>query len=573
MKRTYKGDLFLFIVTLCLFLSFICLAEEDTGLQIIFENCITSAEIDIDDLGSTVVFIVEATNNDSTLNPISFTWNSDRGTVETIGNISTYTIEDVQLEDIGGYYCKITDGGMTITGIGSTITLDTHLKWVTECPVDTYLETGDSLSITVEATSDYGAVSYEWYKWEHEGIVATGDTLNILINSSEDYGHYQVQVTDGINYNSSVVLVCPKTDLDINVSDIFVVEGENLVIKGTASILVKEDPEKQIAEEYYEDLKVMWAKYSYYEEENEYGIDDWFFCNCETEEEYGTDYSGVLDGHSNAIASYRLESGVLYADFTLSISDISEIWDGRYVISAFNRYEGSVSQLFSISVKDYVDTKLVGDSGIGISGFVHPDAQLFIEPIEDEETEDFFELAIEDDEYILISKEIYLVITGDAKEYKGELELSFPVGEEFEGKIMKVLHKIGDNLEVIYGTVMDGVLTFRVDNLSPFAITAEKQDKDDENSTENPNEKDNDNNSEEIIPTEEIDFSKENSQNNNDDYKEEDLSSGEKKSYDDTQIPETGDTQRIEMHITIFVVCFLILIILLFTKKNKTIIF
>ncbi len=553
------------LLILCSFISLyfgVCLAEE-TGLCIVYENSIIEVTVDVNDLGTTVVFVVEAQNSDNSLYPISFNWDSDRGIVENQDNKSTFTITDVQLEDKGSYYCYVSDGEIS-TGVGCYLNIDAHLEWVKECPVDTYLEIGESITISVEAESDLPDISYEWYKWENEGIICAGGTIEIEINSLEDYGHYQVQATDGLNYTSSVVLVSPKTDLSLKVDNMVVVVGENIVITGTASITVAEESDKQIEEEYADELMVMWAKYTYYEDDDEYGIDDWFLMNGETEELYCTDYSVVLDGHSDASVKYRLEEGVLYADFSISITDLSDIWDGRYVIRAVNRFEGSASQLFSISVKDYIDITLVGDSGIGLSGVVHPDAKLFIDPIEDEETEKFFELAIEDNEYILISKEIYLVITGDAKEYKGELELSFPVGEEFEGKIMKVLHKTGDNLEVIYGTVTDGIMTFKVNSLSPFAITAEKRvddptSSDGQNDSENLNEDDVlEENEDEVSLGDNEDDQNKVTDNNEKSYTETEVEKGDK------AVPKTGDDGSFLKYVFLFLVCSLVLLILIF---------
>lgn len=569
MKRFLYPVLFFVVISVFLAGFFICSAEEDTGLHIVFEECDTESVVDIDDLGSTAVFTVVAENNDSSLYPISFSWNSDRGTVETIGNTSTFTIENIQLEDIGNYYCYVDDGVIS-TGVGCVINIETHLQWKTECPIDVFLEIGESISVSVKATSGYGDVSYEWYKWDHEGIVATGDTIEIAINSSEDYGHYQAQATDGLNYTSSVVLVCPKTDLVLNVDDISVVNGEDLLIKGVASISVTEDPEKQIAEEYAEDLMLMWAQYTFYEEENDYGIDDWFLFNGETEELYCTDYSGVLDGHSDATVKYRLENGILYADYSIAISNISDVWNGRYAIRAANRFEGSASQLFSISVKDYIDIKLVGDSGIGLSGVLHPDAKLFIEPIEDETIEEFFELAIEEDEYILISKEIYLVITGDAEEFKGELELSFPVGKDFEGKTMKILHKMGDDLEILYGTVTDGILTFKVDSLSPFAITAEKQEdndqieNDDMDNSEDTDEGDISEDVDEDVPTDNAQDTQDDTTKDNKEHSSTE-SNEEKKN---SSVPQTGDTEYYINYILLFVACSAVLLTLIYINKR-----
>ena len=558
------------VIVLCSFItSFfgVCLAEE-TGLCILYKNSIIEVTVDVNDLGTTVVFVVEAQNSDSSLYPIAFNWDSDRGIVENHDNKSTFTITDVQLEDRGSYYCYVSDGEIS-TGVGCYLNIDAHLEWVKECPVDTYLDIGESITISVEAESDLSDISYEWYKWDNDEMICTGDTIEIEIKSSEDYGHYQVQATDGLNYTSSVVLVSPKTDLSLKVDKIVVVEGENIAITGTASISVSEDSDKQIAEEYAEELMLMWAKYTYYEEDDEYGIDDWFLMNGETEELYFTDYSGVFDGHSDASVKYRLEDGLLYADFFISITDINDIWGGRYAIRAANRFEGSASQLFSISVKDYIDITLVGDSGIGLSGVVHPDAKLFIEPIEDEETEQFFELAIEEDEYILISKDIYLVITGDAKEYKGELELSFPVEEEFEGKTMKILHKIGDNLEVVYGMVTDGILTFKVESLSPFAITAKKRtddnapNPDDHNDTENLNEDDVFEDNEVEVPIDSKEKTQDNVTENNEESSTE---TKDDKGY--KTIPKTGEDGSLLKCVYLFLGCSFILLILLFCKNN-----
>ncbi len=55
--------------------------------------------------------------------------------------------------------------------------------------------------------------------------------------------------------------------------------------------------------------------------------------------------------------------------------------------------------------------------------------------------------------------------------FSGSLSISIPVGDQYNGRTVTILHCISGRLETLTATVTDGKATFTVTGLSPFAVT------------------------------------------------------------------------------------------------------
>lgn len=53
----------------------------------------------------------------------------------------------------------------------------------------------------------------------------------------------------------------------------------------------------------------------------------------------------------------------------------------------------------------------------------------------------------------------------------GELTISIPVGSQYNGQMVTILHCVNGRLETIIATVVNGIATFTTSSLSPFAVT------------------------------------------------------------------------------------------------------
>ncbi len=53
----------------------------------------------------------------------------------------------------------------------------------------------------------------------------------------------------------------------------------------------------------------------------------------------------------------------------------------------------------------------------------------------------------------------------------GELTISIPVGSQYNGQMVTILHCVNGRLETIISTVVNGITTFTTSSLSPFAVT------------------------------------------------------------------------------------------------------
>ncbi|MBQ3545425.1 MAG: hypothetical protein IJA34_10655 [Lachnospiraceae bacterium] len=138
----------------------------------------------------------------------------------------------------GKYICVVSDG---ISSETAEFIIDTGL----DIYYDSYVTVGygKERELNIEATSEYGEIKYEWYKyWYNED----GDTLSVLlagetkdtltVTGNEDVGYkYECKVTDGITVKVTEIYVTLDTELTVNEDEhISVKYGENVTLTVTA---------------------------------------------------------------------------------------------------------------------------------------------------------------------------------------------------------------------------------------------------------------------------------------------------------------------------------------------------
>ena len=115
-------------------------------------------------------------------------------------------------------------------------------------------------------------------------------------------------------------------------------------------------------------------------------------------------------------------------------------------------------------------------SGITVSGSgIREDAVLTVMEL-DLDSEDCAQIRqrMDDDDHIfLLGKDISL-----SGGFEGMLSISLPVGAQYDGKTVTVLHCSNGKLETYTVIVKDGMATFQVSSLSPFAVFAPAADTD-----------------------------------------------------------------------------------------------
>ena len=124
----------------------------------------------------------------------------------------------------------------------------------------------------------------------------------------------------------------------------------------------------------------------------------------------------------------------------------------------------------------YIAKTLVDDSsGISVSGNnIREDAVLTVTELNlgDSEACDMIRQRIDDSDYVfLLGKNISL-----SGGFTGMISISLPVGTHYDGKTVTVLHCKNGKLENYTVIVKDGMATFQVTSLSPFAVFAKATD-------------------------------------------------------------------------------------------------
>ncbi len=116
------------------------------------------------------------------------------------------------------------------------------------------------------------------------------------------------------------------------------------------------------------------------------------------------------------------------------------------------------------------------DSGISIIVFGVPeDARLSVVPIKkDSQAYKALTAAIQNSQTLILAFDISLQQDGSTVPYEGEITLNFPVGDQYNGQTLTLLHYVDGAIESYTGIVQNGVLTITVSHLSPFIVLANK---------------------------------------------------------------------------------------------------
>ena len=441
----------------------------ETNLRLLHSD-LETIQKEIKDEGTSVTLRVDAANDYPDEYPITYQWSfAPAGFNQTSVPIegatdATYVIESFSPETAGTYECAVSDGIMMIP-YTVNITFNTAIQW-TEFQEVYSAELGESVQIQAKAQSTLGDIQYKWYKWSEAdqtfNLYSSDSMLAIESVKKEDYGYWYCEATDGYGWISNTFNLAPNTEFHMDITEFTVVDGETLTIQGNASV-------SKLSEE-NDRLSLAWAKYEPYQDEAgnwQEGINDlWLIAEQEGD---GTDWGTILDGRAKAGLSETQTEDRITSDFWITITDISDVWEGKFAIGAEDGYGNSHRFDFTISIGEYAQATLTGKDGVELEGVLHPAAKLEITTLENEQ-DARFQAKLSEREKIIWEQDVSLRIQGIADKYKGEMTLSIPVAEKYNGRQLKILHGLGDKIEVLYGSVEDGMLIFQTNSLSPFAV-------------------------------------------------------------------------------------------------------
>ncbi len=165
----------------------------------------------------------------------------------------------------------------------------------------------------------------------------------------------------------------------------------------------------------------------------------------------------VFDKWTSNISVLFANAGSAVTTFAMPNSDVT--------ITAVYRYVGVPEEGSS----DYIPrTVMSGSSNIILSGSnVHKDAQLSVSPLTTGASHPV-SVVIQQ-----ATAEGQLIAGYDIKlsgGFLGEITLSFPVGAEYNGQVVTILHYINGGVETYTTVVSNGVATIKVNSLSPFLV-------------------------------------------------------------------------------------------------------
>lgn len=132
---------------------------------------------------------------------------------------ASYTISSVQTSSAGTYTCAITNACGTIVSNGSVLTIaQCALPVITTQPTNQTLLVGNTLTLTVAATTTTGTLSYQW---KRNGVAingATSSTYTLTNIQLSNAGSYTVDVTNStcgtITSNAATVSVSAPVTYD-----------------------------------------------------------------------------------------------------------------------------------------------------------------------------------------------------------------------------------------------------------------------------------------------------------------------------------------------------------------------
>jgi len=381
-------------------------------------------------------------------------------------NDPIYVVDPSDEANFGTYHCDVSDG-VESRSYNVHILYGTTLDWVYfPYPYVVFANVGETATVTVEASSDAGEVSYTWYEDEiSEGcMIGTGPTLTIESVAERDYGSSFICVaTDGYRTIEEWLRIRPQTNLTLTLEqDNFLVKkGDKVEIRGIATMDKESGKELGIMMailETWQDMDGFW---------HDGGVNDWFIVSEENDIWGGTDWTGVLDGTATTNVVFTENDGMLMAEFVITIPAMNENWQGNFAIAAEDANGGAIKKDIHIEMTDELFME-------GVPSEVPEIGEVVVVTTEaDPEIEAALKEEIGENTDILWAQDIKLVEQNSGKEYKhnGKIKLNIPVGKEYNGRMAKVYHYFDDgSYEVLEGVIKNGKVTVEVESLSPFFV-------------------------------------------------------------------------------------------------------
>ncbi|OQB23549.1 MAG: hypothetical protein BWY11_01740 [Firmicutes bacterium ADurb.Bin182] len=197
-------------------------------------------------------------------------------------------------------------------------------------------------------------------------------------------------------------------------------------------------------------------------------IGDWAFSECSELKSITLGSSippaageGVFEGAPDGAVVY-VPSGSKGAYLAAADGNTADDkWYGLTVVEIRGSGSGGNSQVYrNRTLTDFA-------TGVRVSGSIRSDSRLKVKPLElhDDPACDAIRKAIESGDLIA---GFDIELTGD---FIGQLTVSIPVDGKYNGRTVTLLHCAGGRLETITATAANGIATFTVYELSPFAVT------------------------------------------------------------------------------------------------------
>ncbi len=150
-------------------------------------------------------------------------------------------------------------------------------------------------------------------------------------------------------------------------------------------------------------------------------------------------------------------NGVQYLEFTTNHFSVYAIVE-------------AVSNATTSSGPDYNYRELTDEgTGLTVSGYISPSAKLDVNAIPKDVTGALGEAMREHEQNL--SDTLYLAAKLNlTRNYSGKLTVTIPVGAQYNGQTVTLLHEVSGRVETLYAVVANGNAEFRVNKLGAFAL-------------------------------------------------------------------------------------------------------
>jgi hypothetical protein len=165
-------------------------------------------------------------------------------------------------------------------------------------------------------------------------------------------------------------------------------------------------------------------------------------------------------------------SGLSRGDHKLTVNFVYQAYTGGVWVNRDTVVPYNVG--FQVSKPNSKNTRTLTDSatGVTISGNIHSQARLTVSALKLHPAG----ICVACDEIRKAQAVGQLILGYDislTQGFYGSLTISIPVGNQYDGQTVNILHCINGRLETITATVANGKATFSVTELSPFAVTTD----------------------------------------------------------------------------------------------------